>query len=699
MTEFFANTPGRFFLVATLLPLAASLLMIVFALFQSVRGRVCRIPNIAAYFVFVAMFSASICSVFGLIELVRSANNDALKIDDGKIWNESVNWLTFGSNYNSPAVKLGYRIDLLNALAITMVCIVTTLIVLFSIGYMYDEEKPICEDHVLHIQRRGRFGKFFLLLGLFAFSMLNLLIADNLLQVFISWELVGVCSFFLIGFYSERKSASLAANKAFVINRIGDAGFLIALFIAWTQFKTFDIQLLNQVVPASLVLKSQSFDGMITLLGLGLFLGCIGKSAQVPLQTWLPDAMEGPTPVSALIHAATMVAAGVYLVGRAFPMFDEKVLMVVAVLGAITAFISATTALVQFDIKRILAFSTCSQLGLMMMALGLGAWTAALFHLLTHAFFKALLFLCSGSVIHACHHEQDIRQMGGLRKNIPVTAYTMLIGVLAISGMPFFSGWYSKDQIVGYTLGYISNFGYSSVNILIAVFALLTVLMTAYYMTRLWLLTFTGQSRNEQINEHAHESPVTMLIPLIVLAVFSVVVGWGLPLWSPEHSYLSQLIEKAEPRVLFKYDAVKVKAHDQHLLSTVVAFGLAACGAAFAVFRFRSGAMLDYSDTQLRQFLENRWYADEAYDVLLKQPILSSANVSSKLDKAGKDVGSQGVGYSLTSLDGWLASFATFISSVSAGLKRVQTGSPRAYIIIMALTAITILGILSRYIR
>jgi NADH-quinone oxidoreductase subunit L len=313
--------------------------------------------------------------------------------------------------------------------------------------------------------------------------MLNILIADNLFQIFVGWELVGVASFFLIGFYTERPSASTAANKAFIINRIGDAGFLVGLAVAWLHVGSFQ---LDAIFAKWATLSSEAQ----LLLGFGIVCGCFGKSAQVPLHTWLPDAMEGPTPVSALIHAATMVAAGVYLAARCFPWFTPEIQLVLAYNGAITMILSALIALVQTDIKRVLAYSTCSQLGFMMLALGLGAWQAALLHLLTHAFFKALLFLSAGSVIHGLHHEQDLSKMGGLKSKMPITAYTMLIGVLAIAGTPLFSGWYSKDQILSHVLGSASANGVARPLLLFLPFA--TAGLTAYYMTRLWLWPSPG---------------------------------------------------------------------------------------------------------------------------------------------------------------------------------------------------------------
>jgi NADH-quinone oxidoreductase subunit L len=696
MQNLFTAQPGRLFLLATLLPLFAAVLMLVITAVRSTfKNTTSKIPHYAAYVVLVAMLGSAVCSSLGLYQILSVEEYDRSQ------WTESINWLSFGSSTKPMTVQLGYRIDTLSAAAITMVCIVTSLIVLFSMGYMHDEAKDITEDHALHVKRRGRFGRFFVLLALFAFSMLNLLIANNLFQVFISWELVGVCSFFLIGFYSERPSASAASNKAFIMNRIGDAGFLIALFIAWTEFKTFDIFSLNQqfaIVPA---IGAKTF--LHTLFGLGLFLGCVGKSAQLPLQTWLPDAMEGPTPVSALIHAATMVAAGVYLVGRCFAMFTSDVLMTIAVIGALTAFISATIATVQNDIKRVLAFSTCSQLGLMMMSLGLGGWTAGLLHLLTHAFFKALLFLGAGSVIHACHHEQDLRKMGGLRHKLPITAYTMLIGVLAISGIPFLSGWYSKDQIVGHVFGHVAARGVDLPTIVIVFCGVCTVGLTAYYMTRLWMMAFTGEPREKNVEEHAHESPWVMTLPLLILALFSVVVAWGWPLWSPDHSYLGQVITRSSPRQILNYADVTQQAHHYHYWAMALALGLSALGISIGAMRNYSEANeqqpVDHVEMNWLLFFEKRWFFDDIYDFFVKKPVLEVSKATAVVDKSRYDVGAHNVGYDATSVDGWLAAFATFVSSIGLGLKQANKGKPRVYILALAISTIAMMALLTKLLK
>ncbi|MFO0427874.1 MAG: NADH-quinone oxidoreductase subunit L [Planctomyces sp.] len=381
------------------------------------------------------------------------------------------------AKFGSLEISMDYYIDSLTLVMFTMVTLIATCIHLFAMGYMSDELTDEYVDHHAHlanghhVHRPGRFYRFFAFLSLFCFAMLGLVLAGNIFQVFVFWELVGICSFLLIGFYTERKSASNAANKAFIMNRVGDFGFLIGLMVLWTFFGTFRFgetvtetgttpglfQMIHRDGSGQITrgaegdvlitdatgaqLQNEEKQGrsipysLLVVAGLGIFAGCIGKSAQFPLQTWLPDAMEGPTPVSALVHSATMVAAGVYLVGRFYPMFVHEVLLTIAYVGCITLFLAATIAVVATDIKKVLAYSTISQLGYMMLGLGVFGWGAGLFHLITHAFFKSLMFLCSGSVIHGCHHEQEMPKMGGLLKKMPITGITMLIGVIAISGL------------------------------------------------------------------------------------------------------------------------------------------------------------------------------------------------------------------------------------------------------------------------
>ena len=501
-------------------------------------------------------------------------------------------WYVLGT-FGRLRLTIGYYIDALTVCMFCMVTLIASCIHLYAMGYMHEELHEVTDHEVTmpdgsHLKRRGRYHRFFQAMSLFCFSMLGLVVAGNIAMTFVFWELVGICSYFLIGFYVERHSASTAANKAFIVNRVGDFGMIIGLMVLWGSLGTFafgDIDgepgIFSQVRAAEHDHALATPDGMVRLAassqisaliesmpdaspeqisaavndalpewrgseesplrggvgywlliiaGLGIFCGCVGKSAQFPLHVWLPDAMEGPTPVSALVHSATMVAAGVFLVARFYPVFTPEVLLTIAVVGTITLFLAATIAITATDIKRVLAYSTVSQLGYMMMALGVGGWLAGVLHLFTHAFFKSLLFLCSGSVIHAVH-TNEMPEMGGLRKKMPITAYTMLIGCLAIAGagIPFvigFSGYYSKDAILEQALSFgLTNEGSGMVFFIMAAGG---AAITAFYMFRLWYMTFAGEPRDHHRYDHAHESPFTMYLPLIILSVFAVGAAWGM---------------------------------------------------------------------------------------------------------------------------------------------------------------------------
>jgi NADH-quinone oxidoreductase subunit L len=415
------------------------------------------------------------------------------------------------------SVPFAFTVDQISAIMILVITGVGSLIHLFSIGYMSHDERP---------------AKFFSYLNLFLFDMLILVLGSNLLITFVGWEGVGLCSYLLIGFWFSDEAKAAAGMKAFVTNRIGDAGFLIGIFILYATYGTLNYADLIHLVPQ---VPEIGWAGPITLATLCLFIGATGKSAQIPLYVWLPDAMAGPTPVSALIHAATMVTAGVYLFVRMSPILilAPNTMHVIAWIGVSTAFVAASIGMTQWDIKKILAYSTVSQLGYMFLALGVGAFSAAQFHLMTHAFFKGLMFLGSGSVIHAMHEEQDIRKMGGLRKYMPITHLTFVCGWLAIIGVPPFAGFFSKDEILWQA--FASPYGGKGLWFLGA----LTAAMTAFYMTRLMCLTFWGKGRFGH-DVHPHESTATMTIPLIALGVLSVIGGWvGIPHVIGEHFGLS----------------------------------------------------------------------------------------------------------------------------------------------------------------
>ncbi|WP_318506857.1 NADH-quinone oxidoreductase subunit L [Bacillus sp. T3] len=402
-------------------------------------------------------------------------------------------WLSFGDTQ----ITAGFEVNQLNALMLVIVSLVSLLVHTYSKGYMHGDD---------------RISVFYAYLGLFTFAMLGLVLSPNLLQTYIFWELVGLGSFLLIGFYFYKEEAKAAAKKAFIMTRIGDVGLLIGMILLFWQVGSFEYDEIFKAVEEGVV-----SNGMITLTAILIFVGAVGKSGQFPLHTWLPDAMEGPTPVSALIHAATMVAAGVYLVASLFPLFNasETAMLTVATIGAITAIFAASIGLVQTDIKRVLAYSTVSQLGYMMLALGSAGYVAGVFHLMTHAFFKALLFLAAGSVIHAVH-TQDIEKMGGLWKKLKLTGPLFLIGTLAISGVPLFSGFFSKDEIL--------IAAWESGNVVQFWLAVIAAFFTAFYMFRLFFMVFAGQARSELKN--VHESPSVMTFPMIVLGVLAVIAGY-----------------------------------------------------------------------------------------------------------------------------------------------------------------------------
>jgi NADH-quinone oxidoreductase subunit L len=705
MISWLFATPGRLYVVATLVPLAAFALLLVGACLRGVCRPYRESSGLARFVYFflgghkplrsgayLATGAIALSAVLGIYGLVRFLDDAGTRPPANleERWAEATTWARVGSSdADRPAVvlKLGYRIDHLTAVMFAMVTFVSTMIFVFSLGYMADETEEVHEDHEAHVHRPGRFGRFFLFLSLFCFSMLNLLIADNLFQVFISWELVGVCSFFLIGYYHERRTAGLAANKAFIVNRVGDAGFLIGLALVWTYFGTFNFREIFAALTAD---DPPMSHGLFVIAGIGIFLGCAGKSAQFPLHTWLPDAMEGPTPVSALIHAATMVAAGVYLVGRCFPLFAPEVRLVIAYTGALTLFLAATIALVQTDIKRVLAYSTVSQLGFMMLALGVGGWVAGLLHLLTHAFFKALLFLGSGSVILGCHHEQDLTKMGGLRTKMPVTALTMLVGVLAIAGTPFFSGWYSKDMILSNAMG----FGLEHrEHMALFVLPLVTAGMTAFYMFRLWFLAFAGAARGDAA-WHAHESPWVMTLPLAVLAVLSVCVAWGWPLWDPHASYLGHLLERARPEM------ARDLALDDHLAGWLALLA-AAAGVGLAVLMYGvrkiDPAAVRAKAGALYGFFREKWHFDELYDALFVCPAVALGYGTARFDKRAVPAEKAEAAdrtVNMSSLDGVLNAVGLGLVAAGRGLRGAQSGLIRGYVTVLLLAAVALVGVL-----
>ena len=496
-------------------------------------------------------------------------------------------WI-FGTDFT---INLAFLIDPLTCIMLLVITGVGFLIHLYSVGYMHGEEG---------------FTRFFTYMNLFMVSMLLLVMGNNYLVLFIGWEGVGLCSYLLIGFYFDRVSAAKAATKAFVVNRIGDAGFLLAIFLVFVNFGTLDY---TEVFARA----GELSPNMAMWIALCLLIGAVGKSAQIPLYTWLPDAMEGPTPVSALIHAATMVTAGVYMIVRNHVIFDMAPMIMTAVawIGGLTALFAATIGLVQNDIKRVLAYSTVSQLGYMFLACGIGAYTAAVFHLMTHAFFKALLFLSAGSVIHALGGEQDIRKMGGLKDKIPWTFAVFLIGTLAIAGIPPLAGFWSKDEILAHAF----------IHHHYALYALgaIAALLTSFYMFRLTYLTFFGESRvDAHTAAHIHESPTIMIGPLVILAGLSVIGGFpGVP---PENGWFHHFLQPVTAVPGSEHHVAIITIVGLMAIATVIA--LIGWGLAHFFYSTRptSGDQLATRFSGAYTTLLNKYYVDEAYDVAFVEP-------------------------------------------------------------------------------
>ncbi len=784
--------------LAWLLPLASFALIVFFGKRMGHGGKAAGLLATGAI---VAAFVLSLLALICWLDihpLGESRSVPPVPISD--------DWYTLGQ-FGSLSLTIGYYIDSLTIAMFCMVTLVASCIHVYSLGYMHEELHEVTDplarlENGEPLVRRGRFYRFFQYLSLFCFSMLGLVIAGNLAMVFAFWELVGICSYLLIGFYIERKSASNAANKAFIVNRVGDFGMIIGLMAIFAGMHTFSFAdyrdaghrrqpgIFSQVRPAKihelqvpdnaeghghhqeLKLKRASHapqvpDGMVCIAaraevakvvaesgdrvagekavqasvetwrgqgygywllvvaGLGIFCGCVGKSAQFPLHVWLPDAMEGPTPVSALIHAATMVAAGVYLVGRCFPIFTPEVLLVIAIVGTITLFIAATIAITATDIKRVLAYSTVSQLGYMMMALGLGGWLAGMFHLFTHAFFKALLFLCSGSVIHATG-TNEMPAMGGLRKKMPWTAGTMLVGCLAIAGagIPLvvgLSGYYSKDGILAQALSF------KQANPLYGYFFWIATggaAITAFYMFRLWYMTFAGKPRDEHIYHHAHESPWVMVGPLVILAFFAVVSGWTLTYLG--NFGLTPLLEQSRP-LGTEYGAsagwespivthpAEHESHEAsiHVPTTLWAFGSALAGFLLATV-FYGLRKLSPDDVRkqfapIYRFLIHKWWFDELYALLFVRPALRISNWVAALDKQGIDRLVDGLAWLVglvARLDEWIdrifvdglvdgLAYVTY--AVGLRLRTVQSGNLRQYVMWLAVGTVALFLLISFY--
>ena len=575
----------------------------------------------------------------------------ALPVETRVIHELAYTWMKVGDFQ----VDVSFMLDPLSSIMVLVVTGVGFLIHVYSTGYMSHDPS---------------FRRFFLYLNLFMFAMLTLVLADNFLLMFVGWEGVGLCSYLLIGFWYEKPSAAAAGKKAFIVNRIGDFGFLLGIFYLFTSSQPHTLDFERLFAGAAVLAP------IVTIATLLLFLGATGKSAQIPLYTWLPDAMEGPTPVSALIHAATMVTAGVYMVARCHVLFSMSPVSmeVVAVIGAATALFAATIGLAQNDIKRVLAYSTVSQLGYMFFALGVGGYVAGIFHLMTHAFFKALLFLGAGSVIHALSDEQDMRKMGGLASKLPWTHRVMLIGCIAIAGIPPFAGFFSKDEIL--------HDAFASGHYGVWLAGLLGAGLTAFYMFRLYVLTFRGPSRvSHEAEHHLHESPPSMIVPLVVLAILSIVGGWvGLPFQEHGHT-LAQWLAPVFESGGHAEAAHEVSAGTEWML-ILVSVAVAAFGILMA---FRAYLQQPSLATSLRERFAwfhsgalHKWWIDELYDSTVVRFVRGMADSFWKFwDVKVVDGLVNGVGYTL--------------EGFSAILRLFQTGFVGTYAMFFALGVVAVL--------
>lgn len=652
------------------------------------------------------LFEVFILTITLIASIVVAFGKLSYFIDDKII--AEVQWFKLSDTIS---IQLGFLMDNITVLMLFVVSLISALVHYFSIAYMKGDE---------------RYNRYFAYLGIFTFSMNGIVLTHNILMMYIFWELVGLSSYLLIGFWFEKKSASDAGKKAFIVNRVGDIGMFAGILILFFTYNTFSFdQIFSSIATGKLPFNSEFW---LTITGILLFMGAIGKSAQFPLHVWLPDAMEGPTPVSALIHAATMVAAGVYLTIRIFGLLTADAMMFIAIIGMLSAFIPATIALTQNDIKKVLAYSTVSQLGYMVMALGVGAYKFAFFHLVTHAFFKACLFLGSGSVIHAMHHEQDIRNMGGLRKKLPLTYATFLISSLAISGIPLTSGFLSKDGILASSYAFASLTG----NWIFPFVGFLVALLTAFYMFRLIIITFHGQPRDQHKYDHAHESPFVMAMPLAVLAILSIFIfytpnpfsadqGWFFSKWinSPVLSAPNEtrfdFMKSDEPAIKenahggeIMYSEVYTEAmHSAHYPAMILSLLLALSGifTAFVFYQWKKVNVekLINAIKPLYTFSLNKWYFDELYDKTFIAGTIGFSKVIAWFDMKVVDGIVNGAA-SLTKMfsffvgnfdrivvDG-IVNLTAYISGfIGLILRRVQTGKVQTYLVLVIFSIIILL--------
>jgi len=623
-------------------------------------------------------------------------------------------WINLGSIpfVKSIIIDLGIMLDNITVLMILTVNIVSILVHIFSVGYMKGDK---------------RYNRYFSYLGIFTFSMLGIVLTHNLLMMYVFWELVGLSSYLLIGFWYEKKTASDAAKKAFIVNRIGDIGMFLGILTLFLTYNTFSFDKIFYQISTGNLPFGTEFG--LTVAGVLLFCGAIGKSAQFPLHVWLPDAMEGPTPVSALIHAATMVAAGVYFMIRVFPILSGDALLVIATIGALSAFIPATIAVTQNDIKKVLAYSTISQLGYMIMAIGVGAYTFAFFHLVTHAFFKAGLFLGSGSVIHSMHHEQDMTKMGGLRKKMPLTYITFLVASLALSGIPFTSGFLSKDGILAGTFAFGSLTGYWY----FAAVGFIVAFLTAFYMFRAIIMTFHGKPKNKEKFEHAKESSFVMAMPLVVLSALSLFFWYSLNPFNPnEGKLLSSWIKtpeisvpqsaryefmKTDDKIINKENLEEVTysnsyteaIHHAHYPTLFTSASLALLGILFA-FIFYQWKVFDpnkfaekLKPIYLLSF--NKWYFDEIYYASFVAGTIGLSKIISMFDNKFIDGIVNGSAlftknfsaftgkFDNVVVDGLVNMMAYISGMFGLFFRRFQTGKVQTYILFVVFSLIILLYI------
>ncbi len=692
-------TPANLLVLATLLPIVGFAIVV---LFSSRIGS----PKFWPWFTVAMVGGSLVCSAIAYVTFMSG---------DGTPQVEAWNWLQMGTDAAGVPryLQVGPYVDKMTVLLFAMVTIISTLVHIYSIGYM--EGDP----------RKNRFMAY---MQLFTFSMLGIVLGNSLLQLFVFWELVGISSYLLIGFWYEKRGPQLACKKAFVMNRIGDMGFLVGMGIIFVKFGG---DLILRAAPAESggiftqlmamhhidPLHAGANEWWLTIAGIGLFMGAMGKSAQFPLQTWLPDAMEGPTPVSSIVHSATMVAAGVYLTARIFPLLTPAAHLFVATIGLITLVMAALIACVQTDIKRVLAYSTLSQLGYMVLGLGVGSYTFAMFHLVTHAFFKCCLFQCSGSVIVASHHEQEMTKYGGLIKKMPITAACFAICTLAIAGasIPFLtiggeaialSGYYSKDGIIAATVNYGDALAVAGMNWGAVFYWGPTIIayVTAFYMTRAFVLTFLGKPRDKHLYDHAHEVNWTMWAPQVVLAAFAIFIGWSF-------FNVGANIHATAPATAQPFEESQME-HGYHFVHTALLHGfgwIASIALGFVIyvngFTISSRIAAIPGIAQIHWWLYNKMGFDGLYDIIVVNIVKTISSLLGAFDRLvvdgivngvawiGKELGFLVGGFDYRYVDGTVRGSGRAAVRLGGILHRTQAGNIRTYVLILFVAVFTGLAI------